>query len=238
MKKHINLFIIALSLLLFNCKNETNEIMLDYIYANEKDLITCENIETKLYKEALYTFESDITRYYDKVTNNTYKAYNTFFKSSIRGNVPYEKIVSPHTMKVFEALKAEKDLWIIKNNNTSLNYKAEIFKCVSNNFIDKDLRATFNALVSINSMTPALFSAPILPQISAMSRDKHLTTYMALDHYYSRLFDIDPTQIKEVEDTEVKIKEVQKGVNLKEAKSEPVLNKTKTADPHAGHNHD
>lgn len=225
MKTNVNLFIIALTTLLFTCKNETKEINLDYKYANEKDLIICENIETKLYNEALYSFESDITKYYDKVTNNTYKAYNTFFKSSIRGKVPYEKIVSPHTMKVFNAIKAEKELWVIKNNDTLLNYNAEIFKCLSNNFIDKDLKTTFNSLVSINSMSPDLFSAPILPQISAMSRDKYLTAYIALDHYYSRLFYIDSSQIIEIEDTEVIINET---------KSE----QSKIADPHAGHNHD
>jgi len=232
MKSHFILFIIALSLTFFNCKNETAEINFDYEYADKEDLITCENLDTKLYKEALYTFENDITKFYDKKTDNTYKAYNSFFKNSIRGNVPYEKIVSPHTMKVFEALKAENDLWVKKNNTTSLNYNAAIFKCVSNNFLDKNLRTTFNALVSTNSMTPDLFGAPILPQISAMSRDKNLTTYMALDHYYSRLFDINPSKIITIKDLEVK-----KIENLKEVESDPILKKAETEDPHAGHNH-
>lgn len=235
MKPHFILFITAF-LTLFNCE-ETAKISLDYKYTDQKDLITCENFETKLYKEALYTFESDITRFYDKKSNNTYKAYNSFFKNSIRGNVPYDKIVSPHTMKVFEALKAENDLWITENNTTSLNYNAAIFKCVSNNFIDKDLRVTFNALVSTNSMTPALFGSPILQQISSMSRDKYLTTYMALDHYYSRLFVINPSKIKEVIEEKKEVNKINKETNLKEAKSEPVINKSKTEDPHAGHNH-
>jgi hypothetical protein len=191
MKITLKITFIALCLTLFNCKKETASFN-NYKYANDETILVCENLDTKLYVEALLSFEDDIASYYDQRNKNIRRAHSFYFRDAIANRAKYEEFVSPHTMEVFEALKQDKDLW---NADNSINYKADIFTCLSSNFKVEGLQTTFNALVSTNSMTPELFGAPLKIHVKNAHEDRYMATYIALDLFYANLFNVDPTII-------------------------------------------
>ncbi|EMQ94661.1 hypothetical protein D778_00615 [Xanthomarina gelatinilytica] len=190
--------IIALCFTLFNCKNESASFT-NYKYADKENILVCDNLDTKLYFEALLSFEDDITNKYNPQNKDLRRSYSFFTRDAIANRVNYQDIVSPHTMEVFEALKQDKDLW---NADNSINYNADIFKCVSSNFKNKDLQTTFNALVSTNSMRPDLFGAPLIKHVKNAHDDRYMAAYIALDLFYARLFQVDPTTVTEKPETD------------------------------------
>jgi hypothetical protein len=187
------LIIIALCLTFFNCKNESATFN-DYKYPNEENILVCENLNTKLYVEALLSFEDDVTNKYTPTNKDLRRSYSFFTRDAIAGKINYQDIVSPHTMEVFEALKNDKDLW---NEDNSTNYNSDIMTCVSKNFKIEGLQTTFNALVSSNTMRPDIFGAPLLKHVKNSHEDRYMATYVALDLFYAHLFDVDPTQVTE-----------------------------------------
>lgn len=189
----IKVFVIALGISLFGCKTETKPT-LDYKFAQDGSSINCPNTNTKLFEEAVLSFEEDIKKYFNQSTNNLPKAYSSFLANVNNRRMDYQAAVSPHSMEVFEALKAEAGLF---NEDHSVNYQAPIFECVSNNFSDKDFQTTFKALVATNSMRAPLIAAPLRTKIRRAPKDRYLATFVALDWYYSKLFDVDPTQVTE-----------------------------------------
>lgn len=231
MKSLFKVALIALCLTIFNCKNENNTAF-DYKYADAENTLKCDNMDTKLFNEALLSFEDDITKFYNPTNNDIRVAYNTFFRTVLGNRVNYEEVVSPHSMKVFEALKNVKDLW---NDDNTINYNAEIFNCVSNNFRNKDLGTTFRALVSTNSMDIKLFGAPLQNQIKTANTDRYLGVYLALDLYYAHLHGVDASKVTEKPASD----DVIKTEPSKPAMNQAPANQTQQAvDPHAGHNHD
>ena len=76
-----------------------------------------------------------------------------------------------------------------------LENNSSIIKCISSNIIDKNLKTTFNALISTNSMTPKLFGTPLMTKYRNLINDKYLATYVALDLYYAKLFDVNLADI-------------------------------------------
>ena len=66
--------------------------------------------------------------------------------------------------------------------------------CISQNIANPDLKTTFNALLSTNSMSPRLFGAPLVSSYSLALNDKYLAAYVAFDLFYAKLFDVDFTQ--------------------------------------------
>ena len=221
------LLVITLAVSLVSCKKENT--FTDYKYADKPIVITCEGINSKLYQEALYTFEDDLLNYYKKSSPSTtlVKSYSQLIRTSLYGKPKFEEIISAHTIKVFEALKKEDKLWDANNSKSHLNYNSIIVGCISNNILDKALKTTFNALVTTNSMSPKLFGSPLMSKYIKTSNDKYLATYIALDLFYAKLFDIDLSKIN---------------FDKKEplADFDVTLPGTETqieTDPHAGHNH-
>ena len=192
-KTTLKLTFIVLCLTLFNCKKESVSFN-NYKYANEENVLICENLDTKLYLEALLSFEDDIASYYDKKNKNIRRAHSFYFREAIANKAKYEEFVTPHTMEVFEALKKDKDLW---NDDNSINYNADIFTCIASNFKVVGLQTTFNALVSTNSMSPELFGAPLKTHVKNAHEDRYMAAYIALDLFYAKLFDLDPATIIE-----------------------------------------
>lgn len=141
-------------------------------------------------KEAFYSFENDIIKAYDKTGKNKLKAYRTFINFSIGNRVQFDKIVSKHTKEVFDALKTYPNLWV----DNHLNYNSKLVSCLANNIADNNLKTTFNALVSTNSMSIDVFT-PALRSNSRYSNDPYLQTYIALDYFYAKMFELDFTKI-------------------------------------------
>ena len=197
-KTNLKITLITLSfvLTLFGCKKENT--FSDYKYEDKPTVLTCEGVNSKLYQEALYSFEDDILNFY-KNTNpkrTLIQSYSQLMANSIYGRMKYEDVVSEHTLKIFEALKKEEGLWNANSVKSHLNYNSDIIKCILNNMKDESLKTTFNALVTTNSMSPKLFGVPLMSNYrTTLSNDKYLATYVALDLFYAKLFDIDFSKV-------------------------------------------
>ncbi len=195
MKPILKTIAITLTLILFNCKNET--IQLEYKYSDKPAVITCDNLDSKLYHEALYSFEDDIFNYYKKSNfkSTLVNAYSQFIRNAQFGRLKYEDIISEHSIKVFQALKQDNKLWDPENTKSHLNYNSPLIKCIVKNIKDASLKTTFNALLSINDLNPKLIAPPLNTKARNALNDKYLASYIAFDFYYSNFFDIDLTKI-------------------------------------------
>ncbi|WP_223551704.1 hypothetical protein [Aestuariivivens sp. NBU2969] len=205
MNSKLNLITFLFVLTLLGCKKEQS--FTDFEFTDKGIVLNCETLDTKLYNEALFAFESDVVNFYGKnnPNPNQLRAYSQFVRDAIYNRAKYTEMVSPHTAKVFQALKNDNDLWDANNPKSHLNYNSTFFNCIANNIQNKDLKTTLNALVSTNSMSPKLFGAPLSSQYSLAIRDKYLAAYIAFDLFYAKLFDVDLSSISSRNTNESKL---------------------------------
>lgn len=204
MKSTFNLILFLGALTVVSCKKENT--FNDYKFSEKGSVITCDNQNTALINEALFSFEADIAAFYaQNGQENVPNAYGQFLRAASINRIKYADIVSPHTVKVFEALKNENDLWDANNPNSHLNYKGNLLDCISSNLKDKKLKTTYDALVATNSMKPELFGTPLARNYRAATSDKNLAAYIALDLYYAKLFNLDLSNVKEKPVVEQKV---------------------------------
>ena len=194
MNAKLKLIVFTTCLGLASCKNNEQPFD-DYKFSEKGIVLNCDNLDTKLYNEALFAFENDVMTFYGKDNPNQVRAYSQFVRSAVNNRVKYTDMLSPHTVKVFEALKKDNSLWDANNPNSHLNYNSPFFKCIGDHIQNKDLKTTLNALVSTNSMSPKLFGTPLMSMYSLAIRDKYLAAYVAFDLFYAKLFDVDLTQV-------------------------------------------
>ena len=189
-------FLITLFFLCFTigCKKENT--FTAYEFADKPVALACENLNSKLYNEALYSFENDILNFYGKDKKSLLMAYSQFIRLSVYGRVNYKNMVSEHTLKVFEALKNDTELWNLENASSHLNYNSALMDCIAVNITNPDLKTTLNALLSTNSMNPKLFGAPLSTNYSLTLSDKYLAAYVAFDLFYAKLFDVDFSKVE------------------------------------------
>ena len=189
-------FLITLFVLWFTigCKKENT--FTTYEFADKPVALACENLNSKLYNEALYSFENDILNFYGKDKKSLLMAYSQFIRLSVYGRVNYKNMVSEHTLKVFEALKNDTELWNLENASSHLNYNSALMDCIAVNITNPDLKTTLNALLSTNSMNPKLFGAPLSTNYSLTLSDKYLAAYVAFDLFYAKLFDVDFSKVE------------------------------------------
>lgn len=178
---------------LINCKQK--KTLSNYKYSDKSPKITCSNSDTKLYNEALYSFEKDIFNFYVKGETDAYQveAYNQFLRDALNNDVPIKEIISSHTIEIFEVLKNESHLW--NKNAPNLNYNSNLVKCISSNIEDANLKSTFNALISTNTMSFKLFGPALITKYIYLNTDKFLATFIAFDLFYAKLFDIDFSKV-------------------------------------------
>jgi len=176
-----------------SCKKETQ--FTDFKYADKPETIACGDMDAKLLKEALYSFEDDIVNHYDSINKNLSRSYSRLINDASSRRLKFQDVVSSHSLKVFEALKNNQDLWNQGNATSNLNYNSKVIKCIANNISDQRLKSIFNSLLSTNSLTPFLFGEPIKSNSGQLLRDKYLATYVALEFYYAKLFDVDLTNV-------------------------------------------
>ena len=174
----------------------------EYKFADRNPVLQCGDLDNKLLNEALFSFEDDIKTFYRSKYNPEGKlglVYSEFLSRSIQGTVPFQDLVTPHTLQVFNVLKTKKELWDTENKVSKLNYYSPLFGCIASNIKDSGLRTTLNALLSTHSMSPKLFNDPLIGKYPIVETDKYLGAYVAFDLFYAKLFDIDPTKVKERE---------------------------------------
>jgi len=170
-----------------------NEDKFEYRYADKEDTIKCNNgsVNTQLLKEAYYSFEEDLKQYFSKNTANPAQGYNMLIAMTTSGKGPEPTNTSAHVRSVMAALKKEKDLWVNDNGTYRLNYNSDTVTCLGENIQDEELRTTFDALVSTNSMNSKIFASPLRTKIRNIQTDKFLATFIALDLFYAKLYDVD-----------------------------------------------
>ncbi|SFN73593.1 hypothetical protein SAMN04487989_103108 [Bizionia echini] len=192
MKLVLKLAFLIVSITFYNCKHEESSFS-DYKYAQEEQVITCSIPDAQLYNEALHSFEADILNYYKQKKSNIRSAYNQFLIAVTYNQIPYEAIVTPHTMKVLKALKNKPELW----NGNNMNYNAQVFSCLTDNFGSKEFATTIQSLINTNSIRVDILAPPAKKYIKTIDNDKYLATFIALSIYYAQLVDIDPSTITE-----------------------------------------
>lgn len=195
MNSKFTLITILLMFTFFSCKQQNT--FSDYKFADKPQAISCEGLNSKLYNEALYSFEDDILSYYKekKQSSALIQAYSQFLRAAIYGRLKFEDLASKHTLDVFEALKNENDLWDATNTKSHINYNGKAINCIANNIKDENLKTTFGALISTNSMSPKLFAAPLSTKHRNVLSDKFLASYVAFDLFYANLFNIDFSKV-------------------------------------------
>jgi len=204
MKSTINIILVLIAVTATSCKKDNT--FKDYKFAEKGSVVKCEIQDIALINEAVFSFENDIELFYERNGQKSMNtAYSQFLRNVIINRIKFADIVSPHTVKVFEALKNVEGLWDANNPDSHLNYKSALLTCIANNLKDQKLKTTFNALVATNSMKPNLFASPIARNYRAPISDKYLATYIALDLYYAKLFDVDLSNVKEKPVVEQKV---------------------------------
>jgi len=193
--QYFKLLVITLVISLASCNKDKGVVFTDYKYADKLEKISCGDTDTKLLNEALYAFEEDVTKHYKTQNGNMTRAYSRFIRESIAGRLKFEDVISKHTLEVFEALKKDQTLWNLGGTKSNLNYNSDIINCIGENIKNNHLKSVFNSLKSINSLSPKLFGEPLKTSSGMLLNDKYLATYVALEFYYAKLFDIDLTNI-------------------------------------------
>ena len=231
--KTVFLFFIALN---FSCKQNNSEATLaEYKYADQPETISCDPATDKLMKEALYSFENDMLNQYDPNGKNKLRAYRSFVNNAVANRVDIANMMSKQTKAIFDVLKTKTELW----DGTALNYNSDLVKCISNNLMDKQLKQTFNSLINTNFMSKQLFG-PALRSNTSYTRDPYLQTFLALDYYYAKMFELDFTQV-DLEANEAK-QQANNKIDFNKRPTAQPLNrqpavKNQKVDDHAGHNH-
>lgn len=191
----LKLALIVLTLCLFNCKQETaqkqEQIDFDFKYPSAQKLLDCDNLDTSLFQEAMQSFENDIVKFYTPDQPVYSRAYSIFVGQAIGNKADYSKLVSEHSKTVFEVLKQDKRLWIDNADDSKVNFQHPIFKCIGANIKDEPLRKTYNALIDTNSMSMRMFGGQLRRKTFDMKDDKYLATFVALELFYGKFFDID-----------------------------------------------
>lgn len=198
--------LLAITLLISStsCKKEAT---IDYKYADSPKVLACDFEKTQLYNEAVYSFENDIAAFYDKQNKAVTRAYGQFTSNALNGRLKVEDIASEHSLDIAKALKTDASLWSVNGTNTTLNYSHPIVDCIVNNIKDNGLKTTFNALLSTNSMRPNLILTPLKNSSARLQSDGSLKTFVALEFYYSKLLNVDVSQLKKPEPEPVKTNE-------------------------------
>ena len=184
----IKFFLVALIFNVSSCKKKSS--FTDYKYADITAEIYCSSENSKLLNEALYAFEDDIINNYDKQNKNTIRAYNSYIRIATTRKAPVTTFVSEHAVNVLKALKGT-DIF----TNGKLNYESSTIKCIAENIKEEDLKTTFNALLSTNSMRKDLFAAPLQSASTKVAKDKYLALYVALEFFYGELLNEDLSKI-------------------------------------------
>ena len=166
-----------------------------YKYQKQEQTIECTNINTKLIHEALYSFKDDISRYYlkeikEKDYLNFSYSYSQYIYSGAKGELNYKEIASPHTIKVFDKLVKEGDLFIKIKGKSNLNYKNDFVKCLIDNIKSEDIRTKIINLIDVNYLSPEVMAENYRVSNYDAEIDPYYLLFIALDTYYQHFLDI------------------------------------------------
>ncbi len=192
MNKYFAVFIVAVLIVMTGCEQP-----LEYKYQDRAQPIDCPGLDKALLHEALYSFKEDLGNFYKDpdVIAGTDRFYMqglaTYVYDGMSGYANFQQIASPHTLKVFEQLKLESQIWDANNSVSRLNYNSELISCLFDNIIDEELRALFLRLNEVDALDPSQVASQLTRKIYKAYTDQHLTMYIALDGFYQHLYKLD-----------------------------------------------
>lgn len=192
MKKISTLLMIA-TILITSCKNEPK---IDYKYQDNKDLFNCDAVDMDLIKEAVYAFESYIEKNYCFIPPNSVdKGYYFYWEIAIADRIPAVELIEPHVLLIRDELKKIDDLWITKNDVTTLNFNHPFTKCISSAIQDLQIKRTFDVLTESNTFNNFTFLSGIERDPIKIYNDRGLSTYIAMNTFYARILNLDFSDI-------------------------------------------
>ncbi len=167
----------------------------DYKFADQAQVIACDETQDALLNEALYSFENDLVMKYDSINKSKIKGYGSFVYRGMDGSAKYEEIITENTHPIIDALIAE-NILIEHKTPSQLNYEHPTVKCIINNIKDEDLKRTMNALIDTKTMNPKLFNSRFRNFGRNSGKDRYLALYIALDGYYQQILNNTPQESK------------------------------------------
>ena len=166
-----------------------------YQYQNEEQIIKCSKNDSKLTHEALYSFKSDISKYYlkesqDKEYLNFTYSYNHYIYRGAMGDVNFKEITSPHTLLIVNELKKDKGLFVKVNGKNTLNYQSDVVKCLINNIKTEEIKNKIINLIEVDYLSPEIMAENYRKTSMDTHIDPNYLMFVALDTYYLRLIDL------------------------------------------------
>lgn len=227
----INSLVLITVLFLSGCAKEERIV---YKYTEQPDFVICDLKNEDLYNEAIHSFENDIFTYYDTISQSPLKGYTQFTAFALNGRLKVEDIASEHSLKLAKLLKKDNQLWQTTSGITTLNYSSLLMDCIVDNIINDDLKTTFNALLSTNSMRRNTVLTPIRNNARQLLTDRGLKTFVAFEYYYAVLMDIELSQLTST----LEPFKAKPAIEFNEKPLKDVQYVPKKIDNHEGHNHD
>ncbi len=219
------ILISILTILLFiSCNKEPK---FEYKYANNDHLFKCSSIDMELIKEAVYAFEEYSKEYYSfREPKSVQQGYLFYWDVSISNRLPAIEYINPHIIKIRDVLKDEKDLWVIKNNETILNFNHPILTCISEQMVNPEVKKLFKLLIDTKTFKSEVFLASLKKGDERIKDDKAFNTYLILDTFYARILNVDfnnlEASINKNRENAIKERESQKIENVDEIINEKV----------------
>jgi len=187
----LSITLIATVFTLFNC-NKPTQVAIDYKYEDQAEVLNCKLKDSKLIKEAIYSFENDLNNAFDKDQKGRGRAYSSFIGLVNIGNrFKIEEVASKHSLQIAKALQASE----YYKDNVFL-YNSELTNCILSSIKDPNTKKSFEALRSANSLRPNVVLPTIKNNISRIASDKSYAALLAFDYYYNSLMLLEESQLK------------------------------------------
>ena len=192
MKKYLLLLIVIFAS--HSCKDA-----FEYQFNDSPETIKCEGLDYDLAHEAYYSFRQDIAVY----VKNLRIGFNTLdYKESLGyyiyrgalGNFDYKEIVSPHTVKILNELKKNKELWDTDSETSNLNYNSQFINCLIQGIENEDVKQTILTLREVNSLNSTILRETYRANVFDCYKDNHFGMLIAFDTYYQHFIDLDFTE--------------------------------------------
>jgi hypothetical protein len=195
--RKISTLLVFTALFLTGCKNEPN---IAYQYQQNDDLFSCDAVDMKLIKEAVYAFEDYITDHYSiEAPKSVEKGYYFYWEVSKTERIPAVEFINPHVLAIRDELKKIEGLWITNNDGEAkMDMSHPLVKCIGDRMENEELKKIFQVLVETKTFKNSVFLAPLKRDPVALFKDRSLCTYFALNTFYARILNLDFTNMEEL----------------------------------------
>ncbi len=202
MKKTIVLFTVLT--LLLSCTTQTK---IEYKYQDKPQNVTCTGVDKLLMHEALYSFQEDIDEFFkNKGTGekNITRAYASYIYRGTMGTAQFGMISSKHSRDILKKLQQLGDLFVKKNNKTTLNFNNQYVKCLVDGIKNEEIKRILKSLQQVNDMRVELLVEPYRKNVRDVHIDQNFAMLVALQTYYAHLADADLSNLDKNPKSETK----------------------------------